>query len=209
MLRKWIGIASVIAVAAVMLAADASQARERRFFGRRNRSNNYDTSTYVSDNTMVVAPDGAYMPPSGTAVYEPQERRGSGRRTRGYTYPSSGYYGAEGTYVIPPNTPPIERGSGYFAPESLAAPGREMPVYLEVLVPPAAEIIIEGAKTTQTGSRRLFVSPPLKSGQNYTYELKAKWTENGKEMNPSRKVPVRAGERKVVDLTRELMPERQ
>src|SRR5205809_8090989 len=77
MLRKWIGIASVIAVAAVMLAADASQARERRFFGRRNRSNDYDSTTYV-------ASDGAYMPASDTMVVQPQDGRRSGRRSRGY-----------------------------------------------------------------------------------------------------------------------------
>jgi uncharacterized protein (TIGR03000 family) len=208
MLRKWIGIASVIAVAAVMLAADASQARERRF-GRRNRSYDYDNTAYVADSTTVIAADGAYMPTSGTMVFEPQERRRFGRRSRGTSYSSNGYYAPGGNYVAPPSAPGVQRSSGYYSPDGVAAPGREMPVYLEVLIPPTAEIIIEGAKTTQTGSRRLFVSPPIKSGQNYTYDLKAKWTENGKEMNRSRKVPVRAGETKVVDLTRELMPERQ
>ena len=199
MLRKWIGIASVIAVAAVMLAADASQARERRFFGRRNRSNDYDNTTYV-------ASDGAYMPASDTMVVQPQDGRRSGRRSRGYA--SNGYYAPEGRYLAP-NAPGIERRADYYSPDGLSASGREIPVYLEVLIAPTAEIIIEGAKTTQTGSRRLFVSPPLKSGQNYTYELKAKWTENGKEMNRSRKIPVRAGETKMVDLTRELPPDRQ
>ncbi len=197
MLRKWIGIASVIAMAAVLLAADASQARERRLFGRRNRGSEYDTSTYVASDGAVVAPSDVTMMPS-------QERRVSGRRNRGTTYGSNAYVAPNGAIMTPSDTPGVQRRSDYYSPDGSRAISGEMPVIIDVLTPATAEITFEGAKTTQTGSRRLFISPPIKSGQNYIYEIKVKWLESGQEITRTRKLPVRAGQRLMVDLTREM-----
>jgi uncharacterized protein (TIGR03000 family) len=73
---------------------------------------------------------------------------------------------------------------------------------IDVRVPRAdAEVMFEGSKTSQTGTDRAFVSPPLQPGQNYTYVVQARWTDNGKEVNQTRRVPVRAGERVTVDFT--------
>jgi len=202
MLRKWIGIASVIAMAAVLLAADASQARERRLFGRRNRGYEYDTNTYV-------APEGAVVASSDMTVMPSQERRLSGRRNRGTVYGSNTYVEPNAPLMMPSDTPRAERRSDYYSPEGSRVTGGEMPVIIDVLTPATAEITFEGAKTTQTGSRRLFISPPIKSGQNYIYEIKVKWLENGKPIAHTRTVPVRAGQRLMVDLTRELPTNQQ
>src|SRR5262249_40238954 len=62
---------------------------------------------------------------------------------------------------------------------------------------------------TQKGSSRLFISPAITPGVRYTYEIRGKWLENGREVNQTRKVEVRAGDRLFVDLTRpatEMMP---
>jgi uncharacterized protein (TIGR03000 family) len=65
---------------------------------------------------------------------------------------------------------------------------------VNVQVPPDAEIWFEGEKTSQTGASRLFRSPPLETGQNYSYDVKARWMENGKPIEQTRTARVRAGE---------------
>ena len=51
---------------------------------------------------------------------------------------------------------------------------------LSVKVPqPAAEVFVNGVKTAQTGTDRLYESPPLDAGKQYKYELTARWVEGG------------------------------
>ena len=68
--------------------------------------------------------------------------------------------------------------------------------YVHVRVsPPHAEISFEGSKTVQIGTSRLYVSPPLNQGENYTYTIRVSWKENGGEVTQTRTVGVRAGDR--------------
>jgi uncharacterized protein (TIGR03000 family) len=76
---------------------------------------------------------------------------------------------------------------------------RTAPVYLDVRVPANAEVIVETEKTKQTGARRSFISPPITTGRNYVYEIKAKWLENGQEVVRTRQVDVRGGQQVMVD----------
>ncbi len=84
------------------------------------------------------------------------------------------------------------------------APGQEqagsLPVNLRVYLPANAQLLIEGAKTQQTGEVRRFQSPPLAVGRTYVYTLRATWTEGGQEKVTERKVEVRPGQETVVDL---------
>ena len=66
-------------------------------------------------------------------------------------------------------------------------------------LPANAEVTVEKEKTTQTGPRRSFISPPITPGRTYVYELSAKWMENGQEVVRTRKVNVRAGQQVMVD----------
>ena len=60
------------------------------------------------------------------------------------------------------------------SPEA-AAPGGSALLILSVRVPqPAAEVFVNGVKTTQTGTDRTFESPPLDAGKQYKYELTAR-----------------------------------
>jgi uncharacterized protein (TIGR03000 family) len=71
---------------------------------------------------------------------------------------------------------------------------------LRVLVPSeTAKVFIEDQATQQQGTDRLFVSPPLETGSNYTYTVKAKWMENGKEKSRDKTVKVSAGDSATVD----------
>jgi uncharacterized protein (TIGR03000 family) len=71
-----------------------------------------------------------------------------------------------------------------------------------VKVPADAEVWFGSGKTRQTGELREFVSPELEPGRDYTYEVKARWTENGKEVVRTRTFDVSAGAWLVVDFTR-------
>jgi len=62
-----------------------------------------------------------------------------------------------------------------------------------VAVPADAEVWLDGTKTTSTGALREFTSPTLTPGQRYTYQVRARWHENGHEVTQTQKVTVSAG----------------
>jgi uncharacterized protein (TIGR03000 family) len=68
-------------------------------------------------------------------------------------------------------------------------------VRINVRVPVDAEVWVEGARTTQAGRMRRFVSPPLDPDRNYTYTVRARWHDNDDvEVDRTRKVQVSAGD---------------
>jgi uncharacterized protein (TIGR03000 family) len=74
---------------------------------------------------------------------------------------------------------------------------------IDVAVPVAeAKVWVNGTATKSTGLNRLFISPPLQPGQNYSYEIRAQWLENGQTMERTTKVRVQASKQVDVDLTR-------
>jgi uncharacterized protein (TIGR03000 family) len=115
----------------------------------------------------------------------------SGRRLRGDSYEP-----------VPASPPSELRRADYYTPETARSSMQPNQVSLEVRVPADAEIFVEGEKTAQKGTLRRFVSPPITPGTRYTYEIKAKWMEGGREVDRTRKVDVRAGDRLRVDLTK-------
>jgi uncharacterized protein (TIGR03000 family) len=68
-------------------------------------------------------------------------------------------------------------------------------VAIAVHVPADAQVFFNGAKTTQTGEVRSFVTPPLSPGQDFTYDVRAQWTENGRPVTRTRSITVHAGDR--------------
>jgi uncharacterized protein (TIGR03000 family) len=69
----------------------------------------------------------------------------------------------------------------------------EAAAQIELRVPADAEVWIDGARTTQTGAVRRFVSPPLPPGREYSYEVRVGWKDAGREVTQSRRLAVRAG----------------
>ena len=126
-----------------------------------------------------------------------------------YSYPY--YYG---DYYYPPRPynyydaypqqyapyPPANNGvSQPPAPPAPAYSTNPNAVVFNVRVPPNAEMWFEGNKTSQTGGQRVFESPPLKPGVDYSYEVRAKWMENGRQKDETRKLTVRAGEQVAIN----------
>jgi uncharacterized protein (TIGR03000 family) len=76
-------------------------------------------------------------------------------------------------------------------------------VLITVRLPAEASLTIDGARTTQTGQERQFVSPPLPTDKVFVYTLKATWTADGKKVEREKKVEVSAGARVSVDMNKE------
>ena len=74
-------------------------------------------------------------------------------------------------------------------------------VHITVRVAPDAQIWFDDTATKQTGTLREFESPPLTPGKTYTYDIRAQWRENGREVTQSRHIGVQAGGRVTVDFT--------
>jgi uncharacterized protein (TIGR03000 family) len=121
---------------------------------------------------------------------------------------SPGHYGAYSSPIRP-------TGPGYSYPWSVPTSARTqaesaataLPVHIEVRVPADADIWFDDAKTTQTGTVRQFVSPPLTPGYDYTYEIRARWTEEGRRVSHTRRVSVHAGERVRVTFPEAMPPQ--
>jgi uncharacterized protein (TIGR03000 family) len=136
----------------------------------------------------------------------------------GYGYGGYGGYGGSGGYYAPDYyyPPPGAAPSGYMTPPAspsvYTAPngpsGNVNPAVLDpvahimIKVPAEAEVWFGQGKTQQTGAQREFVSPPLTPGQDYSYEIKARWTEGGKEVTQTRTIDVSAGAWKSIDFTK-------
>jgi uncharacterized protein (TIGR03000 family) len=101
-------------------------------------------------------------------------------------------YGPGYPSYFPPN-PEIKQ------PDAATA---KMPVSVDVHLPADAQLWFEGQKTSQSGDERSFQSPPIDQGQAYTYVIRARWTENGKDVEQTRKVHVKAGDRVKIDFTK-------
>jgi len=127
---------------------------------------------------------------------------GYSRYNYGYGAPyyyGSYYYGPPESYTPAPPVPPPDMATG--ASEEYLDPNV---ANLEVRLPANAELWVLGQTTAPTGEVRHFFSPPLKPGQTYTYDFRARWTDaNGKAVEQTRKVDVKAGAWIGVDFTRQ------
>jgi uncharacterized protein (TIGR03000 family) len=70
----------------------------------------------------------------------------------------------------------------------------DSPVNITVRVHANAELWFDGTKTKSTGAVRKFRSPPLESGRQYTYDVRARWKDNGRTVTQTRHLNVSAGD---------------
>jgi uncharacterized protein (TIGR03000 family) len=93
----------------------------------------------------------------------------------------------------------VEPVPGQAAPVGVPAGGC---MVLSVKVPqPAAEVFVDGVKTFQAGTDRIFESPPLEAGKDYRYEVTTRWTEGGAIFERRKVVTGKPGEVVRIDLT--------
>jgi uncharacterized protein (TIGR03000 family) len=143
----------------------------------------------------------------GGNSYYSQSYYGYSPYYRGYGYGySPGYYYATPTYAVNPlsyyyATPAVQTPmtrvdqSFYSGPEAA-----QQFATLTVVVPTAdAQLWFGDTAMTQQGTQRVFQSPALEQGKNFTYTIKARWMENGQAVDRQRQVNVQAGQRVTVN----------
>jgi uncharacterized protein (TIGR03000 family) len=81
-----------------------------------------------------------------------------------------------------------------------AAPSADNKARLHVRLPANAELWLNGQRMRRTGPERDFVTPPLKEGETYTYQVKARWTQDGQPLEETIEVKVRANKAATVRL---------
>jgi uncharacterized protein (TIGR03000 family) len=84
--------------------------------------------------------------------------------------------------------------------EQLGAPQArgEAPATIVVRLPADAKLTIDGSRTRSTEGVRTFTSPPLQPGKEYQYSLTAEVMRDGKKVERTRDVTVRAGQQSEV-----------
>jgi uncharacterized protein (TIGR03000 family) len=114
-------------------------------------------------------------------------------------------YGCYRQYYVPYNDCyyAAPRVSYYYAAPIVANPA---PVAdyanIRVIVRDAqARVWFDGKATSQSGSDRLFSTPPLATGAASTYHVRAAWMQDGREVSLERIVSVTPGQTAVVDFT--------
>jgi uncharacterized protein (TIGR03000 family) len=126
-----------------------------------------------------------------------------------FNYPYSYVYTAPNYYVYPSSTVYVPyvpnyftSGSGIYSSGYEPLAPAESAASVELRLPvPDAQVWFDGTATTQTGIVRTFTTPSLTPGIRYSYQVRAKWTADGKEVEQTRSVKVEAGEPVVIDFT--------
>jgi uncharacterized protein (TIGR03000 family) len=101
--------------------------------------------------------------------------------------------------------------AGYYSPSALAEaaslsltgarPAPDSSAHVSLRVPAGAAVWFDGNRTRQTGSLREYVSPPLRAGRTYVYDVRVRWDRDGKPVEETRRVRVWANARIDLDLT--------
>jgi len=65
---------------------------------------------------------------------------------------------------------------------------------LAVSVPSDAKIYVNGQATSSTGETRQYVSRDLQTGYNYAYEVRAELVRDGRTVEQTKRIDLRAGE---------------
>lgn len=101
---------------------------------------------------------------------------------------SSGLGSGIGGGYLPPFLTAFDTGSRL---PTNTAPDSKAHIWLRV--PANAQVWVDGSRTRQTGEARHFYSPPLTPGKKYAYEIRVRWTEDGKPVEKNQRIVVQAG----------------
>lgn len=209
LMTKWL-----LAGLALLLVAEESQAQTRRggrFLSRRNAEpvySNYQPvlSTQPTTVTQVQAQPTTTTIPAVTAqnttttLQAVTTSRGRfGRRTMQSYVEVPVAQGATTTQSSSTTAASDPRRSFY--PPAEAARAAVIDLRLNN---PNAQVFFDESATTQQGTVRQYVTPPLEADKEYTYQLRIRWSLNGANGQPleeTRQVQVRAGSRIQLELS--------
>jgi uncharacterized protein (TIGR03000 family) len=132
------------------------------------------------------------------------------RSQQGWPFAGGGAYSQpSGSYFVPPVSSPVVPATsatttgtfdtGFISTET----PRDDTAILSIRLPADAKLFFGNAEASvQNGAVRLFRSPALDPRSTYQYELRARWMENGQQVERTRTVPIRANQVVNVDFMR-------
>lgn len=115
----------------------------------------------------------------------------------GALYGGFGYgYPAGGLNISPPVVVNQSVTNVNITNGPVVVPTREFPATLTVQLPRAAEVWLNGKKVSDEATEEhVLSSPVLKPGEQFTFEVKARWTTGGKTYEAKRTVTLDSGAR--------------
>ena len=125
------------------------------------------------------------------------------------TYPGTLYGFQPSNYaagqVVTSDIQPAQQHTSFYEPDKVYDESNvpKDAALISVRVPPDAKITFSGHETKEQGTFREFVTPSLADNRTYSYEMRAKWTENGQAVDRTREILVHPGDRIHVDFTRD------
>jgi uncharacterized protein (TIGR03000 family) len=129
----------------------------------------------------------------GYSVWAHRNAGGTGGRSESFFVSPSPAYAPAFT-----SSAPVARSQAYYYAPGEASPVNDT-VTINVTVPADAKIWFDGSTTAQRGKQRQFVSPPLRPGEKYTYDVQVNWKQDGREVTRKRRITIHGGD--VVNLT--------
>jgi uncharacterized protein (TIGR03000 family) len=187
-------LALVTTVLTVFAADATAQGRGRR--GGGNIWNNVASWYLPSANTGWYVP-GTYSNWNYPVTYGDSWSGRGGYRS--YYTPSYSYYTPSYSYYTTPSTA-VVTSNPVITQTSFYEPSDSRKSLLTVIVPTTdAQVWLNGTLMSSQGFERNYSSPPLETGLNYTYSVKAQWMVDGRPVEQLRDVTVRAGQRSTVD----------
>lgn len=122
-----------------------------------------------------------------------------------YSYYANDYYGYYPPYDY--DSPVVPNGGYYGGPQigdQVPTPQvQDLVAHIDVVVPdPDATVWFNGFQTTSRGTTRHFDTPQLQPGGNYSYTIRATWTQGGQPKSAEQEVRVSPGQNALVDFTR-------
>lgn len=215
MSRHGISSMALIAAAGVLLAAGQGRAQ---FYSGRVSTTFYTTGTSSSQPQYEYYPSVSGFAPSYVYPLGPSTFRMRPTYLTSINYPWQ--YGAYNTFLsgeaptfgreeeylrtvrsfesAPNVSAPAPLGTAYLRAQGARPVGAV--AWLDVRVPAEADLWVQGQRMTVTGAERRFTSPSLTPGRDYTYDVRATWSEEGRSVTQERRVTVRAGDRIGLDL---------
>ena len=113
------------------------------------------------------------------------------------------YYAGMRSAYFPPSTDVVPVDPVPAVPnDAQPQPATDNKAHLMLIVPEDAEVWFQGQKTTRTGAEREFVSPELAPGKTFTYTVRVRYTKDGKVVDDTRSISVKANDKWSVDFTR-------
>jgi len=218
------GVLSLLALSLVLMVPGASEAQRRGGRGGGGgggrSGGNWNGGSWNGGNWNNGWNRGGWGGVSigiGTPFYGGYYGGYGNRLGYGYNYPyygnygySNGYYDGSYTYSQPYydsstySQPAYANGQTSFYSGNMTAPNS---AGFTVRVPdPNAEVWFQNYRTQQTGPVRQFQSERLDPNSNYTFQVRARWMQNGQTMDQTRQVPARAGQNYMVDFSSESVP---